>query len=313
MTQNQERVATPANEKLMLVEQAIYQCSNAGCSRLFKTKFALKRHLLVHTKDRSCVCPHCDKKFSLPQYMREHLYTHTREKPYVCGVAGCQERFRQAGKLSLHRRTHVEYHVKKYNFRLNPKAKKYARLTSEPSPPPPAPAVGPLATPTASPIPHAEVAQEGSHIDSPSNLAAIKGVLKKDSDTDVHSDFENRKQVPPSDPSALPSTLPPPSCPITHFNTESPLCATSCHETLPSVSLFFSSPVNKAPLLTSYRGTTSCKQCPVPEKVTPYLLPLAKCLPYLTLPYRPLFRPQLPLPLERPIHPGANTEHSWTA
>eukprot|EP00826_Nyctotherus_ovalis_P059705 TRINITY_DN832_c0_g1_i4.p1 TRINITY_DN832_c0_g1~~TRINITY_DN832_c0_g1_i4.p1 ORF type:complete len:154 (-),score=25.43 TRINITY_DN832_c0_g1_i4:53-514(-) len=46
---------------------------------------------------------------------KEHRNTHTSEKPYVCGVSGCQERFSQTGKLSLHRRTHPEYKLKQYH------------------------------------------------------------------------------------------------------------------------------------------------------------------------------------------------------
>ena len=32
------------------------------------------------------------------------MYTHTREKPFLCGINGCQERFRQRGKRSIHQR-----------------------------------------------------------------------------------------------------------------------------------------------------------------------------------------------------------------
>ncbi len=44
------------------------------------------------------------------------MYTHTGECPYVCGVNGCQLRFKQNGKLSLHRRTHPEYALKHYHL-----------------------------------------------------------------------------------------------------------------------------------------------------------------------------------------------------
>lgn len=111
-------------EKVMVVEQAIFQCSYPNCSKMFKTKFALKRHCLTHTSERAFKCNLCGKPFTLPQYLREHINTHTKDKPYVCGVAGCQERFRQAGKLSIHRRSHPEYTVKKYKYTLNPKKKK---------------------------------------------------------------------------------------------------------------------------------------------------------------------------------------------
>jgi len=48
------------------------------------------------------------------RYLKEHVYIHTKDKPYTCGIGGCNKRFRQAGKLSLHRRTHKEYSLKSY-------------------------------------------------------------------------------------------------------------------------------------------------------------------------------------------------------
>ena len=51
-------------------------------------------------------CKYCDKRFSLKQYLKEHQYTHTGERPYICNINGCEKTFRQAGKLSLHRRQH---------------------------------------------------------------------------------------------------------------------------------------------------------------------------------------------------------------
>ncbi len=94
-----------------------FVCTQPGCGRLFKTKFSMKRHAFVHNENKRYICEYCGKKFALPQYMREHTYTHTKDRPYVCGVAGCLLRFRQAGKLSLHRRTHPEYKLKQYDCR----------------------------------------------------------------------------------------------------------------------------------------------------------------------------------------------------
>ena len=111
-------------EKVIAVEQSIFQCPFPNCSKQFKTKFALKRHSLIHSQERGHKCSKCGKLFSLPQYLREHMNTHTKDKPYICGVGGCQEKFRQAGKLSIHRRTHPEYTVKKYKYNLNPKKRK---------------------------------------------------------------------------------------------------------------------------------------------------------------------------------------------
>eukprot|EP00826_Nyctotherus_ovalis_P038594 TRINITY_DN3625_c0_g4_i3.p1 TRINITY_DN3625_c0_g4~~TRINITY_DN3625_c0_g4_i3.p1 ORF type:complete len:257 (-),score=47.60 TRINITY_DN3625_c0_g4_i3:269-1039(-) len=97
----------------------LFVCPYDGCGRMFKAQFSMNRHLVVHSQVKSHKCRYCGKGFTLPQYLREHEYTHTKELPYVCGVSGCVRRFRQAGKLSLHRRTHPEYITKKYNYTLN--------------------------------------------------------------------------------------------------------------------------------------------------------------------------------------------------
>jgi len=95
-----------------------FKCNFPGCGRLFKTKFSMQRHTYIHTNEKQYICMYCGKKFALQQYLTEHTYTHTNNKPYVCGVAGCMKRFRQAGKLSLHRRTHKEWVLKEYDCRV---------------------------------------------------------------------------------------------------------------------------------------------------------------------------------------------------
>lgn len=94
------------------IDKHSYMCSFPNCGRVFKTNFSMKRHMLIHNPDKNYICAHCGKKFVLSQYLKEHIYTHTKDKPYICGVAGCNKKFRQAGKLSLHRRTHKEYTLK---------------------------------------------------------------------------------------------------------------------------------------------------------------------------------------------------------
>ncbi len=108
----------PTLEESKVREAKKFACEYPGCGRLFKTKFSMKRHTFVHSEDKKYICKYCNKRFALPQYMREHMYTHTKDKPYICGVSGCLERFRQAGKLSLHRRTHPEYKLKQYDCQI---------------------------------------------------------------------------------------------------------------------------------------------------------------------------------------------------
>ena len=97
------------------------------CCKNFATYFSMNRHMLLHSREKAFKCSFCEKTFALEQYKREHEFTHTLEKPYVCGVDGCTEGFRQRGKLSLHRRTHKGYKVKRYNTASKRRSKKNRR------------------------------------------------------------------------------------------------------------------------------------------------------------------------------------------
>lgn len=106
---------------------SVFICPHEGCGRRFHAQFSLNRHSIIHSETKRFSCKYCGKGFSLGQYLREHQYRHTKELPYECGVAGCTKRFRQAGKLSLHRKTHPEYVPKKYNYSLNKEKRTKAR------------------------------------------------------------------------------------------------------------------------------------------------------------------------------------------
>ena len=97
------------------VAKGPFVCSYAGCGKVFKTKFSYKRHTLTHSQEKKYVCKYCNKKFTLSQHLKEHVYRHTDDKPNICGITGCQQRFRHASELSLHRRTHAGYKLRKYS------------------------------------------------------------------------------------------------------------------------------------------------------------------------------------------------------
>ncbi len=109
---NSEEVKDPATGSA----EKLYVCNYPGCGRTFRTKFSCKRHSYTHTNEKQHVCKYCNRKFTLQQHLKEHMYRHTKNKPYVCGVAGCRKTFRHASELSLHRRTHPEYKLRKYHF-----------------------------------------------------------------------------------------------------------------------------------------------------------------------------------------------------
>ena len=83
-----------------------YCCDFGNCENHYRTKYSLKRHYLSHMGVKQHQCPYCEKRFSLAQYLQEHVYIHTGEMPFVCKHPGCGKKFRQAGKLSIHKKTH---------------------------------------------------------------------------------------------------------------------------------------------------------------------------------------------------------------
>ena len=92
----------------------IFICDIQNCEKIFTTKYSLARHMQTHRKKKAFKCKECDKTFSIKQNLIEHEFVHTGELPYVCNFEGCSERFRQRGKLALHRQTHKNYSKKAY-------------------------------------------------------------------------------------------------------------------------------------------------------------------------------------------------------
>jgi hypothetical protein len=83
-----------------------YECQIKTCDKKFTTRFSLRRHLATHQESKQFVCVICFKKFALGQYLKEHTYIHTGQKPFRCTHPGCSKAFRQAGKLSMHKKIH---------------------------------------------------------------------------------------------------------------------------------------------------------------------------------------------------------------
>lgn len=83
-----------------------YVCQFEGCNKSFPDKSKLKRHQLVHTKEKHYQCEICGKRFSLDFNLRTHIRTHTGLKPYACEYPGCNKRFTQGSNLSSHMKVH---------------------------------------------------------------------------------------------------------------------------------------------------------------------------------------------------------------
>mmetsp|Transcript_1767 Transcript_1767/g.1726 ORF Transcript_1767/g.1726 Transcript_1767/m.1726 type:complete len:164 (+) Transcript_1767:60-551(+) len=92
----------------------IFICEFKKCERIFTTKYSLIRHAQTHMKTKNFECKQCSKSFNIKQNLIEHEFAHSGELPYVCNIDGCPQRFRQRGKLSLHRQSHTNYKKKSY-------------------------------------------------------------------------------------------------------------------------------------------------------------------------------------------------------
>ena len=86
----------------------MYYCNHEGWGKSFTNKHSLKRHKTTHDPNKKYKCDTCGKKFALPQYLKEHQVVHTGERPFICKFPGCGKSFRQAGKLSIHRKEHQD-------------------------------------------------------------------------------------------------------------------------------------------------------------------------------------------------------------
>ncbi len=79
------------------------------CSRVWPSRSALEKHLLVHSGDKPHACPVCEKRFSQVSHVNYHVRTvHEKaEKPrnHVCGE--CGKAFAARFALSKHEKTHT--------------------------------------------------------------------------------------------------------------------------------------------------------------------------------------------------------------
>ena len=85
--------------------RTLYCCMIPGCDKAYSSRFNLKRHVeTIHQKMKKHQCSECMRWFASKQNLVEHIYTHTGDRPFECTI--CDQAFRQASQLSLHKRKH---------------------------------------------------------------------------------------------------------------------------------------------------------------------------------------------------------------
>eukprot|EP00357_Protocruzia_adherens_P024082 CAMPEP_0114998534 /NCGR_PEP_ID=MMETSP0216-20121206/15564_1 /TAXON_ID=223996 /ORGANISM="Protocruzia adherens, Strain Boccale" /LENGTH=183 /DNA_ID=CAMNT_0002363149 /DNA_START=114 /DNA_END=665 /DNA_ORIENTATION=+ len=96
------------NPELRPSDFQLIKCHMPDCNKIFTRRYTFERHIQNHDKMKKHICSFCGKRFGLKQYLKEHIFIHTGEKPYLCPFKGCTKRFRQRGKLSIHKKHHRE-------------------------------------------------------------------------------------------------------------------------------------------------------------------------------------------------------------
>ncbi|XP_017967520.1 zinc finger protein 2 [Drosophila navojoa] len=74
------------------------------CTKMFTTKYFLKKHKRLHTGEMPYTCQYCARTFTFQQSYHKHLLYHSEVKPHACGI--CGRAFKELSTLHNHQRIH---------------------------------------------------------------------------------------------------------------------------------------------------------------------------------------------------------------
>ena len=111
-------------KKHMLIHSGERPFKCQDCGALFQSKSHLKKHMVVHTEEKKHACDVCGKTFAQKEGMNNHMRTHTGEKPYHCDT--CGKDFAQISGLS----THQTMHTSEKHFICNTCGKQFRAQTT---------------------------------------------------------------------------------------------------------------------------------------------------------------------------------------
>ncbi|XP_036326370.1 zinc finger protein 236 [Rhagoletis pomonella] len=83
------------------------------CGKCYRQAVNLRNHIAsAHESHRQFACPQCPKMFALKGRLRLHMRLHSGEKPYAC--TQCEKRFARGGHLQQHIISHHKGSTKQY-------------------------------------------------------------------------------------------------------------------------------------------------------------------------------------------------------
>ena len=97
-----------AYQELISDHRRSFKCLFPGCEKIFRFKSDMKRHIIIHTKDRPYTCgyPNCDRSFKRPDALKHHTQTHNEDFPFPCTIPECDSRFQKRAALQYHLEKH---------------------------------------------------------------------------------------------------------------------------------------------------------------------------------------------------------------
>ncbi|XP_070177579.1 zinc finger protein 431-like [Littorina saxatilis] len=75
------------------------------CNSSFFSANSLNTHMMKHAGHRPHACTQCGAAFTWSSHLKRHMLTHTGEKPYIC--AQCDSTFSSSGGLNYHMLSHT--------------------------------------------------------------------------------------------------------------------------------------------------------------------------------------------------------------
>ncbi|XP_061895353.1 zinc finger and BTB domain-containing protein 49-like isoform X2 [Entelurus aequoreus] len=96
--QGEKRFEQKISVKRHMEEEKQFVCS--VCPKTFASNKYLRRHMMIHTKERYPSCSVCGKRFRDTFEIKEHMNKHTGERPFTCSL--CKKSFGRRAALRAH-------------------------------------------------------------------------------------------------------------------------------------------------------------------------------------------------------------------